>query len=314
MPNLPVNDLITGRELSRDDVFQLFRRTIEIKGKWLRQDAYEPLRGRTLVLIFEKPSLRTRLTFEIAAIQLGGSSVFLKAYPRESADIHLSEDLEDQGTFISRIADVVVMRTFDRRRIERMAEFSSVPVINGLSDDLHPCQALTDLYTILEEKGSLQGLKLAYVGDGGTNTAHSLLLLCAKLGVNIAVGCRKEYRPSKRYLDWAMQDAKTSGARIELFEDASRAVDDSDVIYTDTWVSMGRESEMKNRLSALTPYQVNRRLVAQAKPNVIVLHCLPAYRDREITSDVLTDPDISRVFEQAENRLHVQKAILSLLV
>lgn len=317
MSRLRIKHLTTDHDLYKEDIEEIFATTIDLKGKALVHEDYEPLRNRTVVLIFEKPSLRTRLTFEVAIAQLGGRAIFLKAYPRDGADLHLAEGVEDQAEVISRIADAIVMRTFEHRRVEEMAHFAgdATPVINGLSDDVHPCQALTDFYTILEEKGRLSGLELAYVGDGRANTAHSLLLLSARMGVNIRIGCPPDskYTPKEQYLDWAREDAKKSGSNIQVVHDPIQACRGADVIYTDTWVSMGREEEKEERLKIFPPYQVNQKLVEVADDDVMVLHCLPAYRGLEITSEVMKSPN-SRIMEQAGNRLHVQKAILTLLL
>lgn len=313
------------------DIDLIFERTKELKDKQRRNEPHELLLGRTLAMIFEKPSLRTRFSFEVAITQLGGHAIFLKApwkAPSEIAtwlsDIHMAEPKEDIARILSRYADAIMARTYEHETLKVLADKATVPVINGLSNDLHPCQTLADLYTILEKKGRLEGLKLAYIGDGGCNTAHSTIIGCAKIGIEATVACpsyvskgtlRSRYEPKKKYMKWAREDAKESGTKIpEVVHDPLEAVKDADIIYTDVWVSMGMEAEKEERLAVFRPFQVTKKIVSSAKEDVIVLHCLPAHRGFEITDEVIEDKKHSVVFDEAENRLHVQKAILSLIM
>lgn len=330
MSSLSKKDLLSIHKLTREDVDRIFKRTKELKDKQKRGEPHELLPGRTLAMIFTKPSLRTRFSFEVAMTQLGGHAIFLKApwkAPSEIAtwlsDIHMAEPKEDIGRILSGYADAIMARVHEHETLEVLAENATIPVINGLSNDLHPCQTLADLYTILEKKGKLEGLKLAYIGDGGCNTAHSTIIGCAKVGIEATVACpslgplskRGPYNPKKRYEDLAKKDAKESGIkRPRVVYDPFEAVKEADIIYTDVWVSMGMEAEAEERLSVFRPFQVNKKLVSHAKKDVIVMHCLPAHRGLEITNEVIEDEKHSVVFDEAENRLHVQKAILSLLM
>jgi ornithine carbamoyltransferase len=295
-------ELISIQDLSRNRIGKIFALTKELKEKQRKGRAYRPLSGKTLALLFEKPSLRTRVTFETGMAQLGGQAVYLAP-----ADINLGrrESVSDVARNLERWVQGIVARTFSHKTLTQLAESASIPVINGLTDLLHPCQALTDYYTILEKKGTLKGLKLAYIGDGN-NVAHSLIYGAAKLGVNLTLATPREYKPARKIL-------KGASPRIRLTNDPREAVKDADIIYTDVWVSMGQEAEREERLKAFKPYQVNRNLLKKAKKNPLIMHCLPAHRGEEITSGVIDSPN-SIVFDQAENRLHLQKAILVLLL
>ena len=259
----------------------------------------------TLGLLFEKPSTRTRVSFETGMHQLGGQSTFLSL-----GDIQLSrgETVADTAAVLSRYLDALVVRTFDHAIVEDWARHATIPVINGLTDLCHPCQALSDLLTIQERKGRLKGVKLAYVGDGN-NVANSLIEAAAKTGMVISLACPGERQPDPGVLDGARAEAVRTGATIEVTDQPQVAVKDADVVYTDVWVSMGHEREQEHLLKALAPYQVNERLLKSAKPDAIVMHCLPAHRGQEITAGVLDGPQ-SVILDQAENRLHMQKAIL----
>jgi ornithine carbamoyltransferase len=261
--------------------------------------------GVTLGLVFEKPSTRTRVSFEAGINQLGGQSVFLSA-----SDLQLSrgESVADTAKVLSRYLDGLVIRTYGHGTVEEWARHATIPVINGLTDLCHPCQALSDLLTIRERKGRLKGVKLAYVGDGN-NVANSLIEGAAKMGMAISLACPTGFEPDQRIVDVARLEAEDTGATIELTEDPQVAVKEADVVYTDVWVSMGQEREQSRRLTALAPYQVNERLMKLARPDAVIMHCLPAHRGQEITAGLLDGPQ-SVVLEQAENRLHMQKAIL----
>ena len=281
----------------------------DLKNKQRRGTPHPLLKGKTLGLLFQKPSTRTRVSFEAGMHQLGGHALVLPM-----ADIQLSrgESVADTARVLSRYLDAIVLRTYDHATVEEWAREATMPVINGLTDLSHPCQALSDLLTIKEKKGRLKGIKIAYVGDGN-NVANSLIEAAAKMGMTITLGCPSGYQPDQHVVDLARLEAAKTGAVIELGQDPHVAVKEADVVYADVWISMGREREQARRLRVFAPYQVNSRLVARAKPDAIVMHCLPAHRGEEITADVLEGPQ-SVVIDQAENRLHMQKAILTQLL
>jgi ornithine carbamoyltransferase len=264
-----------------------------------------PLRGRALAMIFEKPSLRTRLSFDVAMRDLGGHSSYLS--PQE-VGLGRRESVSDVARVVSRYVDIVVLRTFAHETLEEFAKWSTVPVINGLSDLSHPCQGLADIFTIRERKGRLDRVVAAYVGDGN-NVAHSLMLGAAKTGMTLRVASPEGFEPLPRYRELADAAARSTGATVTYGADPIAAVTGADVIYTDVWTSMGQEQEYERRRRAFQGFQVNRELLARAKPDAIVLHDLPAHRGEEITDEVIDGPQ-SAVFDQAENRLHAQKAVL----
>ncbi|AGC69229.1 ornithine carbamoyltransferase ArgF [Thermoclostridium stercorarium subsp. stercorarium DSM 8532] len=263
------------------------------------------LRGKTLGMIFSKSSTRTRVSFEVGIHQLGGYALYLNA-----SDIQLGrgETIHDTARTLSRYLDGIMIRTYKQKDVEDLAAYGDIPVINGLTDELHPCQILADLMTIREKKGKLKGLKLCYVGDGN-NVAHSLMIGCAKTGVDISVATPEEYTCMDKYVNIAKQIALETGSRVEILTNPKDAVKDADIVYTDTWVSMGMENEKEKRVKVFAPYQVNRELFSLAKPDAIFMHCLPAYRGYEVTEDVIDGPN-SVVFDEAENRLHAQKAVM----
>jgi ornithine carbamoyltransferase len=263
------------------------------------------LKGKTLGLIFSKSSTRTRVSFEVAMYQLGGYSMFLSAN-----DIQLGrgETVSDTAKTLSRYIDGIMIRTYKQSDVEELAAFGTIPIINGLTDSQHPCQILADLQTVKEYKGSLKGLKLAYTGDGN-NVANSLLIGCAKVGMDISVATPEGYECDMKSVEIAKKAALESGAKINIGYDPYEAVNNADVVYTDTWVSMGMESEKEKRIETFMPYQVNKELMSKAKPDAIFMHCLPAYRGYEVTAEVIDGPQ-SVVFDEAENRLHAQKAVL----
>lgn len=302
-------DLLDVAAVSRAEVESLLTLAAELKEKQYRGIAHPLLEGKTLGLLFQKPSTRTRVSFEAGMNQLGGHALILPM-----ADIQLSrgESVADTARVLSRYLDGIVIRTYDHATVEEWAKEATMPVINGLTDLSHPCQALSDLLTIQEKKGRLQGIKIAYVGDGN-NVANSLIEAAAKMGMTIALGCPSGYQPDQHVVDVARLEAARTGAVIEVGHDPHVAVKEADVIYADVWISMGREREQARRLKVLAPYQVNSRLVARAKSDAIVMHCLPAHRGEEITAEVLDGPQ-SVIIDQAENRLHMQKAILTKLL
>lgn len=301
---------ITGiKDLSRDDIELVLSVASFLKETNGTRTAHQViLPGRTLAMIFEKPSLRTRVTFETGMTQLGGHAIYLAP-----SDIQLGarETVPDVARNLSRWCDVIMARVFSHNTITGLAENSSIPVINALCDLEHPCQALADFQTIREKKGKLEGLKLAFIGDGN-NVANSLMLLAAKVGTNFAIGCPEGYEPLESVVQSARECAKATGANIEVVTDPIEAVRGADVIYTDVWASMGQEAETELRKMAFSGYQVNSSLVSKAKPDAIVMHCLPAHRGDEITAEVLDGPQ-SVVLDEAENRLHAQKALLALV-
>ena len=265
----------------------------------------ETLRGKTLAMIFEKPSLRTRVSFDVGIHQLGGHCLYLSP---DEIKLGKRESIHDVAKNLERMVQGIVIRTFAHENVEEMAMFADVPVINGLTDYSHPCQAMADYLTIWEVKGKLEGLKLAFVGDGN-NVAHSLLFGGAQLGLHVSIATPPDYEPSQGAVAWALRRASETHSTVTITNDPREAVRGADVLYTDVWTSMGQESEATLRKQVFRAYQVNSELFALAKPDAIFMHCLPAHRSEEVTSDVI-DSGHSVVFQQAENRLHVQKAIM----
>lgn len=302
-------DLLDVAAVPKSEMEALLALASDLKDKQRRGIPHPLLQGKTLGLLFQKPSTRTRVSFEAGMNQLGGHALVLPM-----ADIQLSrgESIADTARVLSRYLDGIVIRTYDHATVEEWAREATMPVINGLTDLSHPCQALSDLLTIQEKKGRLKGIKIAYVGDGN-NVANSLIEAAAKMGMTIALGCPSGYQPDQHVVDLARVEAAKTGAVIEVGHDPHVAVKEADVIYADVWISMGREREQARRLKVLSPYQVNSRLVGKAKPHAIVMHCLPAHRGEEITAEVLDGPQ-SVIIDQAENRLHMQKAILTKLL
>ncbi len=298
-------DLLTLADIPRGKVAALIKLAKKLKETHKKGKPTFPLKGKTLGLIFEKPSTRTRVSFETGMNQLGGQALFLAS---EKIQLSRGESLADTAKVLSRYVDGLVVRTFDQSALEEWAQHTSIPVINGLTDHCHPCQALADLLTIVEKKGRAKGLKLAYIGDGN-NITHSLLEVGAKVGMHVSVGCPPGYEPDSTIVKQAKAEGTLTGAKIEITHDPMLAAKGADAIYTDVWISMGQEDEQQPRMAAFAAYQVNSLLMKQAKPGAVVLHCLPAHRGEEITADVL-DGSQSVVLDQAENRLHIQKAIL----
>lgn len=298
-------DLLDVGALACRQMDDLLRLAGLLKTKQRRGIPHRLLSGKTLGLLFQKPSTRTRVSFESGMTQLGGHALVL---PTGDSQLSRGESIADTARVLSRYLDGIVIRTFDHAIVQEWAATSSMSVINGLTDHSHPCQALSDLLTIQERKGRLQGLTLAYVGDGN-NVANSLIEAGAKMGMRVVAGCPAGYQPDQQVIERARVEAETTGAVIEVIEDPLVAVKEADVLYTDVWISMGRERERAKRLKVLTPYRLDGRLLRRAKPDAIVMHCLPAHRGEEITADVLDGPQ-SVVIDQAENRLHMQKAIL----
>jgi ornithine carbamoyltransferase len=307
--SIPVSiakDLLTGAEWSPGDVRDLLHRTAEIKARPARFASV--LRGKHIALIFEKPSLRTRVTFEVGIQSMGGFVVFLD---HTQARLGERESIPDVARNLQRWVHGIVARVYEQRVLEEMARSADIPVVNALSDKFHPCQALADFFTLEEKFGSLRGFKLAYVGDGN-NVCHSLIFLAARLGVHIRLATPANYTPDADVLAEAKRVAKETRSKIELFTDPTEAVAGAQAVYTDSWTSMGFEAEEKIRRNIFQPYQVNRKLMEQAAENAVFMHCLPAHRGAEVTDEVLDGPS-SMVLDQSENRMYVQKAILHAL-
>jgi len=294
-------DFICVWDLDKNEILNLFQSAKYLKKLTKEGKIYHPLEGKTLAMIFEKPSTRTRVSFEVGMYQLGGKSLFLSG-----KDIQLGrgESIEDTARVLSRYVDGIMVRTTEHQRVERLARAATIPVINGLTDLLHPCQVLSDYYTLWEKGKKLDKIKLAYIGDGN-NVCHSLILGAAKLNISIWVATPKEYQPQKEII----KKAEEGGGKIHLLRDPKEAVEQADVVYTDVWTSMGWEKEREIRKKIFQPYQLNSALLSKAKSDAMVMHCLPAHRGEEVTDEVI-DGKNSIVFEQAENRLHLQKAIL----
>jgi ornithine carbamoyltransferase len=295
--------------LSKEEIEQILTTSELLKSQHLRGEEHPLLKGKTLAMIFEKPSTRTRVSFEVGMWQLGGYALYLSA-----GDLQLGrgEAIADTARVLSRYVDGIMARVFAHQTILDLMEYSRVPVINGLSDLTHPCQGLADLFTIYEKKGRFSGLKLAYVGDGN-NVAHSLLYGCSKVGADITLACPKGYEPNAKVVSKAKEEGKRSGCVVKVTKDPKEAVRGADIIYADVWASMGKEKERGKRLKVFKPFQVNAKLVKGAKDDYIFMHCLPAHRGEEVTDEV-ADSENSVIFDQAENRLHTQKALLALIM
>ena len=305
--NMRGKSLASLYDLTREEIDQIFKTSELLKLQSLRGQDHPLLKGKTLAMIFEKPSTRTRVSFEVGMWQLGGYALYLS-----SSDLQLGrgETIGDTAKVLSRYVQGIMARVFAHQTILDLVKYSRVPVINGLSDFSHPCQGLADLFTVYEKKGRLEGLKFAYVGDGN-NVSHSLLYGCSKMGVNITVGCPKGYEPDPKVVDHSKEEAKRTGCEVKVIHDPKEAVKGADVIYTDVWASMGKEKEREERIKVLKPYQVNPQLVRGAKEDYIFMHCLPAHRGEEVVDEV-ADSKNSVIFDQAENRMHTQKAVMAL--
>lgn len=302
-------DLLTLLDLTGEEIISLLDTAIEIKQKHKNGEDTSYLKGKTLAMIFEKHSTRTRVSFEAGMLQLGGNAIYLN-----SNDMQLGrgESIADTAMVLSEYVDAIMIRTFEHEKIEELAKFASIPVINGLTEDYHPCQALADLLTIYEKKKIFKGSKLVYVGDGN-NVAHSLMIASAKVGLDCTVVCPPKYAPKTFIVEKAKEIAKETNAVIEVSHEPVGGLEGADYIYTDVWASMGQEKEQQERLQAFMPYQVNLELVSAANEDYMFMHCLPAHRGEEVTAEVIDGPH-SVVFEQAGNRLHVQKAVLKAIM
>ncbi|WP_410770688.1 ornithine carbamoyltransferase [Fontibacillus sp. BL9] len=307
--NLSGRDFLEMDDYTSEEIEYLIDLAIEIKAKQKNGEVYQPLKGKTVGLIFEKSSTRTRVSFEVGTYQLGGHALFLS---KNDIQLGRGETIADTAGVMSRYLDGIMIRTFGHDKVVDLARYSTVPVINGLSDLAHPCQVLADFQTIYEHKGVLKGLKLAYIGDGN-NMAHSLMIGGAKLGVHVSVASPEGYEPDPQVVASAQEIAKATGATIEVVRDPQDAAKDADVIYTDVWASMGFEEEQKAREVAFASYQVDEELAQLANPDYLFMHCLPAHRGEEVSEGVI-DGKHSIIFDQAENRLHAQKALMAALI
>lgn len=299
-------DFLSLTDLSRHEFDSLLMRSLFLKGKWKKGLDYHPLAGKCLGLIFDKPSTRTRVSFEVAMGQLGGNPLYLDP---GTTQIKRGETIADSARVLSRYLNGIVVRTFDHAHVQEWAKWSSVPVINGLTDLLHPCQIFCDLLTVVEKRGAYKDLKVAYIGDGN-NVANSWVQAASLLGFALVIACPEGYQPDAGILAEASRIRKGC---VEVIQDAFKAAENADVVYTDVWASMGQESEMAKRRKAFKGYQVNSALMRKAKREALVMHCLPAHAGEEISAEVLEGPQ-SVVFDQAENRMHGQKAILEWLL
>lgn len=299
--SLKGRNLINWTEFNQSDVSRLLA-----QAQYLKENPYSTsLSGKVLAMIFEQSSTRTRVSFEVGMVHMGGQALYLNS---NDIQVGRGESISDTAKVLSGYVDAIMYRTSSNQKLQELADHATVPVINGLCDLYHPCQALADIFTILELKGKLSGLKVVYIGDGN-NVAHSLMLLTAMMGMNVVIAAPEGFEPDSSILAKAQQYSGQYGGTVEVHHDPQYAVKQADVVYTDVWTSMGQEEEAEKRLISFENYQVNEALLSLAKPDVCFLHCLPAHRGEEVTSEVIDGPD-SAIFQQAENRMHVQKAIL----
>lgn len=305
--NLKGKDLLSLHEITTEDLYAILDLAADLKAKQKAGIEHHLLKGKTLGMIFEKSSTRTRVSFETGMYQLGGQALFLS---KNDLQIGRGEPIRDTARVLSRYLDGIMIRTFKHSTLEELAEYASVPVINALTDLLHPCQVLADLLTIKEHIGQYKGKKLAYIGDGN-NMAHSLLYGCTKVGMDVAIASPQGYKPDEIVVKNALAEAAVSGSVVTITDDVHEAAKGADVLYTDVWTSMGEEAEREQRLKDLAGYQINAALLAEANEGCIVMHCLPAHRGEEITEDVL-EAQADVIFDEAENRLHAQKAVMAL--
>lgn len=302
-------DFLSLNDFTTEEIYQILDLADELKKKQKNGEEHHILKGKTLGMIFEKSSTRTRVSFEVGMYQLGGAALFLS---NRDLQIGRGEPIRDTARVLSRYLDGIMIRTFEPEKVQELADYADIPIINALTDEEHPCQVLADLQTIREHKGDLKGLKMVYIGDGN-NMVHSLMHGCAKVGMDISVATPAGYEPMAKMVEQARSAAEAFGSKVEITEDILAAAKDADVIYTDVWASMGQEDEAEKRQKAFKDYQVNADVMAVAKPDAIVLHCLPAHRGEEITEEVIESKN-SVIFDEAENRLHAQKAVMALVM
>ena len=309
IPVINSKDFLCITDLSKNELMALFDFTMKLKKETKQGKTQGFLKGKTLAMIFEKSSTRTRVSFETGVFQLGGHALFLS---KDDIQIGRGETIADTARVLSRYVDAIMLRTFSHDKAVQLARNADIPVINGLSDSYHPCQALADFFTILEDNGTFKKVKLAYVGDGN-NVAHSLMLGSALLGIDFSIACPKGYSPDKKIIEHAFQLSSKSGSKMIITTDVKMAVENANYLYTDVWTSMGKEKEAAKRRKAFAKYKVDDNLVQKCAANCRILHCLPAHRGEEIDASVM-ESDRSIIFDQAENRLHAQKAILCSLL
>lgn len=303
-------DFLTLMDFSREEITDILNVSYELKMKWAKRELHESLRGKTIAVVFEKPSTRTRTSFQAAIAHLGAQSFYMRP---DEMQLSRGEPIKDTARVIDRYCDALVMRTFGQDRLEEFARYMKNPVINALSNLTHPCQGLADLLTIREKKGCFKGLKLAYAGDI-YNVCHSLMIAGGTMGFDVSVAVPKGYGPDPKVLQFATEAAKRSGTKLVLTQDLKEALKDADVVYANTWHSMGAaEKEKDKRLKDFGPYQINDEVVKGAKPDFIFMHCLPGYRGEEMTDEMVEGPH-SVVWDQAENRMHTEKGVLALFV
>jgi ornithine carbamoyltransferase len=302
-------DFLRVKDWAGDELVAVLDLADRLKARQRERVEHRHLEGRTLGMIFQKPSTRTRVSFEVGMAQLGGTALYLAA-----GDLQLGrgETIKDTGNVLSRYLDGIMIRTFAQADVDELAEHAEIPVINGLTDEFHPCQALADVMTIREHFGSFEGVRVAYLGDGN-NVCHSLMVACAKLGLDFVAATPSGYEPDEEVVGWAQAAADESGGSLEVGHDPRAAAEGADVLYTDVWTSMGQEEERERRLRDLVDYRIDDRALALASERAVVLHCLPAHYGEEISEEILYGPR-SAVWDQAENRLHAQKALLALVV
>lgn len=307
--NLKGRDFLALVDYTPEEIHYLINLGIDLKKKQKAGETYHPLKGKTLGMIFEKSSTRTRVSFEVGMFQLGGHALFLS---KNDLQLGRGETIWDTGQVMSRYLDGIMIRTFAHRNVVELARGATIPVINGLTDLSHPCQAMADYMTVKEMKGKLEGLKVAFVGDGN-NMVHSLMMGAAKLGMHFAVATPEGYEPDQEIIGLSKENAKQTGGSVLVTQDPKEAVADADIVYTDVWASMGQEEEQAKREEAFKNYQINDELVKYAKSDYLFMHCLPAHRGEEVSESVI-DGDRSVIFDQAENRLHAQKAIMAAIM
>lgn len=299
-----IRHLLTGREFDRAALEKLIETTASLKAGRGKANQPRPLDGKSIGMIFAKSSTRTRVSFEVGIHELGGQPIYLD---ESKTQMGRGETIADTARVLSRFLHGIVIRTFRQSDVEGLAQYGSIPIVNALTDDYHPCQAFADLFTIWERKGKLEGLKMAYLGDGASNMANSLMMACKLAGMTFAIGAPEEFRPRQ-----AIMDEDLGPGKVEWTTDPVEAMKDADFVYTDVWVSMGFEKESRERMKILDPYRLDMKMLGNAKPDVKVMHCLPAHRGEEITDEVM-ESEHSIVFDEAENRLHMHKAILCTL-
>lgn len=299
-----IRHLLTGREFDRPALEQLIETTAKLKAGRGKPGQPRPLDGKSIGMIFSKSSTRTRVSFEVGIHELGGQPIYLD---ESKTQMGRGETIADTARVLSRFLHGIVIRTFRQSDVEGLAQYGSIPIVNALTDDYHPCQAFADLFTIWERKGRLEGLKMAYLGDGASNMANSLMMACKLAGMTFSIGAPEEFRPRQ-----AIMDEQLGPGVVEWTSDPVAAMKDADFVYTDVWVSMGFEKESRERMRILEPYRLDMKMLGHAKPDVKVMHCLPAHRGEEITDEVMESAH-SIVFDEAENRLHMHKAILCTL-